>query len=294
MLKIYSCLKRWIPIAAALFAMILVATSCRSSKGGQSGNTGQYEATSGTMTQKQAQERLDAIGLAAKAADWQRVNVPVSVKVDGLPLSLSGNLVMERGKSVYVSLRVLGMEAAFASLTTDSILVVDKYHGRYVAAPLSAITSKIPLSISDIQQVLTGGEFILGGGSLAKANKALALERISENGAWSLAPATGAIYGYSFIFTADDILEKLVVTVGDTPKATVDYADGWAATPHGTFPQRLDASVAASAKNAMNATVKFTYKKAKWDGDVTLPGAISVPSGCQQLDSSSLLKMLVQ
>lgn len=268
-----------------------VSTSCRTSKKSPDGSQ-EYAATGGSMSGKEAKRHLEAItALGDAKSGWQKVNVPVSAKVSGVALSLSGSAVMERGKSIYVSLRLLGMEVAFASVTTDSILIVDKAHGRYASAPLSAVTATVPVTIDNLQQIITGQAFTIGGGEITASTQHLALNVADDNsGGWTISPEATRLFSYFFTFSNTDLLERLTVETSGDRRATIDYSDDWTTTDFGSFPSRLDASV-PTGKGALSATLKFSYKKAKWNGDVTPPFP-SVPRSCERIDAKNLLRIL--
>lgn len=126
----------------ALFLILLLtaaATSCHSNK---------------NVLSNQA-----ASAGARQADSWTNVYANVNVSMSQ-PMSMSFNarVTMERDKYIYLSMRVLGMEAVAIYIDTDSAYFIDKYHKYLFAEPLSVILGQRfnYLTLSDIQQILLG------------------------------------------------------------------------------------------------------------------------------------------
>lgn len=114
--------------------------------------------------------------LAAGQVGWTSMQASGNVKVGGAQsFSSAMQMRMIRDKAIYISLRpLLGIEVGKIVITQDSLLVVDKYHKRFIAEPISLITNGIPITVSTMQDIFLGRAFILGSGSLSSSNMQLA------------------------------------------------------------------------------------------------------------------------
>lgn len=94
---------------------------------------------------------------AAPQQGWHTLEVPVKVVIDKpMDLSLSGRMTLVRDSSVYLSMRMLGMEVAFATANADSVILCDRYHKMYIAEPLRALLPAKYAAIGELQRILTG------------------------------------------------------------------------------------------------------------------------------------------
>ena len=93
----------------------------------------------------------------ATLSHWHTVEVPVKVVIDHpANMSLSGRATLVRDSSVYVSMRMLGMEVAFATADNDSVTLCDKYHKIYVSEALAALLPQKYASIGQLQRIMLG------------------------------------------------------------------------------------------------------------------------------------------
>lgn len=109
-------------------------------------------------------EKVELAQAYAMLADgyeaWTDLFCPVAVSVTAPQrASASGRCTMVRDSLIYFSLRAMGMEAATVRLTPDSLWIIDRYNGAYLAEPLSDILGGFPLSISDMQRLILGQAF---------------------------------------------------------------------------------------------------------------------------------------
>ena len=76
---------------------------------------------------------------------------------------------MVRDQAIYISLRpMLGIEVGRLLITADSLYAVDKVHKRYIAEKVSMLTSGIPVTVSEVQDMFLGRPFIIGKGTLSE------------------------------------------------------------------------------------------------------------------------------
>ena len=99
---------------------------------------------------------------------WTTLKAGGSVSIGtSKPLSSSMQIRMERGKSIYISVRPMGiMEVARLVIVGDTLLVIDKLHKRYILESAKLLTSGIPIDVSTLQDIFLGRAFILGNGTL--------------------------------------------------------------------------------------------------------------------------------
>lgn len=100
-------------------------------------------------------------------APWQSVELSGKVRMAGLPLSPSVKIFMLRGAriDVLVSAPFLG-EVAHATLTRDSVQIVNRMKRVYCQEAVSHLTREFPMAISDFQDLLLGRVFELSRGTL--------------------------------------------------------------------------------------------------------------------------------
>lgn len=277
-------LLRAVAMAAVTLIAAISVTSCHSHR--QNVAPGY---TSGSGSSSAISENVAvAVSRADASTQWTRLKVPV--KVSGLGIPLSGTAWMERGRAVYVSMKVLGMEVAWGMVTPDSIVVVDKVHGQYLAEPMSAVTSRMPLTLANIQDLLLGVPFVFGSKSLADApRKSLDATRGAQGG-WTLTPSPVAGCDYRFVFDDSSVLQSVEATVPGGREVSVVYTGGWDTTPCGDFPRQTDGRLPVSGKT-LSASLKWNFGKAQWNADVTIPSP-RIPQGARRLNASDLLRML--
>lgn len=88
---------------------------------------------------------------------WHTLEVPVKVVVDKpFSISLSGRATLVRDSSVYVSMRMLGMEVAFLTANADSVVLCDRYHKMYVAEPLKSLLPAKYANTGELQRIMLG------------------------------------------------------------------------------------------------------------------------------------------
>ena len=91
---------------------------------------------------------------------------------------------MERGKSIYISVRPMGiMEVGRLIIKGDTLLVIDKIHKRYILENAKLLTSGIHVDVNTLQDIFLGRAFVLGKGTLNAAMKDL-VSVSDEDGAY--------------------------------------------------------------------------------------------------------------
>lgn len=100
-----------------------------------------------------------AVGTDSKPKGWHTLDVPLRVAVTS-PDKLSANarLSMVRDSSVYLSLRMMGMEVAYLSASTDSVVLCSRFHKLYAADRLSRLLPPEYANMHTLQALLLGAE----------------------------------------------------------------------------------------------------------------------------------------
>ncbi len=110
-------------------------------------------------------ELVDSISSAY--VDWSSVSISGKLKMEGLPVSPSVKIYMERDSSVLISLRAPFMgEVGRAEIYCDTLLVVNKMKKTFVKEPLSQVLAHYPGTLSDVQNILLARPVIAGLGLL--------------------------------------------------------------------------------------------------------------------------------
>lgn len=229
--------------------------------------------------------------LARSYTSWDAIEVPFKVNLTSpARLSCSGKAYMTRGKDIYLSLRVMGMEVASLYVTADSVFAAEKLGRRYVAEPIGAVLGKAQLTVSDIQDLLTGRAFIPGHGTITPTMyKDLSVT--TANGAMLINPRTqprGYEYGFLVDLAANAVTTLVVEPSGLKPVECL-YSSPVKAPGIGNV--NSDISISADAgKTAVSATLEWKFKDARTSG--VRSARWKAPKGYTRVTAAQLLKML--
>lgn len=160
---------------------------------------------------------------------WQSVELNGKLHMDRLPVSPGLKIYMERGQSIYISVRApfLG-EIGRLELHESGLTAVNKLKKVYVSEDLSRLKDKIPaMAIENIQDLLIARAFIAGHGTLSPANQNLC-SLYNEQDCWLLVPLVqpegGSVrYGYTFDFSGK-LQDLYVTTVSGNYAALAEYS----------------------------------------------------------------------
>lgn len=222
---------------------------------------------------------------------WERISIPVTMRLrKPSSISVSGTALMERGKSITLSFRFLGMEMAVMHITSDSIIALDKYHNRYVAESLRQFLGGVPVDISDLQDLLLGHPFLLGSTrSIADDAHAFDFRPDHAGGCITMIPSTSPSaveYGFTFDYTMT--LIGAVIKAGSGNPVTITYG-----LPDTTTFGPIATSTAVAAtfgKTEADASLEWSPRKARWNTDVKLR-TIEIPVKYQRISTVSLLRI---
>lgn len=234
-------------------------------------------------------ERLNAI--AEATANWSTLSAGGTIGIGGAKsFSSKMQMRMERGKSIYISLRpLLGIEVGRLVVVGDSVIVIDKLHKRYIAANASLLTNGVPVDVTTLQDIFLGRPFVLGEGSFAK-RLVSKVKMTRVDGSMVMEPRKQyAGFTYSFTFDTDNQMTSANVTPSGSKTATysVKYADVKTSTPAGN----VAGSVSAATKvKGQPFELYIDYGGMSWNEGVKID--TKVPGGYTRVDSKQLLNML--
>lgn len=162
------------------------------------------------------EEKDDVVAAITESwEEWESVSISGKLKMDGLPLSPSVKIFMEKDSSIIVSLRAPLMgEVGRAEMTPDTLLVVNKMKKTYVKEALRSAFSGYTCSISDLQHILLGRVVIPGFGCLNEQSPDLVELYPEADGEYSLIPAEAAElenFNYGYLIDENARPEVLLV-----------------------------------------------------------------------------------
>ena len=220
---------------------------------------------------------------------WQTLQTGGNIKLNaGSSFSSSVQVRMVRDKAIFISLRpVLGIEVGKLIITADSLYAVDKVHKRYIAEKVSILTSGIPLTVSDVQDIFLGRPFILGKGTINIDSKAdMTVNR--EGNSVILAPNESYKgYSYAFSFNKSNRIASLdIMPAGSTaPTYQVKYSDV-RTTSAGNIAHEMIAQATVESKKM---ALTLSYKDIDWNGKVTIDS--SIPGNYSRMSARDLFSM---
>ena len=221
--------------------------------------------------------------------DWQCLQTGGNIALQGgNNFSSSIQMRMVRDEAIYISLRpLLGIEVGKIVITGDSLYAVDKVHKRYIAEKVSILTSGIPVTVSDVQNIFLGRPFIIGKGTLKASDKPIVNVTRQGNTIVLTPDVHYKGYGYSFTFDKSCRITSFDITKdGSTaPTYQVKYGDV-KSTDAGNIAHDID--VDASVQNKKMA-FSLDYKNIDWKSSVDIDR--SIPSGYSRMSASSLFSL---
>lgn len=252
-----------ITLAAAL-TLTFATSGCGSSK--NASTTGQGGAVADRTREATVEQRYESL-VTNSYREWSTLSVPVKIELSKPKrFSISGRAYMERDKSVFISLRFLGMEVGTIYIDNDSLFLTEKIHKYYVAEGVKSLLGGYPLTVADVQSLLLGQPFMAGKGRLSEADRrSLYIYDAPVSSTWTItppAPADGIDYTFSLSMSSDR-LERLTITTDDYLPATVVYSDG-CKSPAGEVNSVMDIA-ATAAKTPIAVSLKWNFSNAEWN-----------------------------
>lgn len=261
----------------SLLAVILMLTGvmagCRSSQQAAKPSGPDAEVKTSDLSR-----RLEQV--TASMHQWQSVKMPMSVRLESPgKASLSGTVIMQRGRGISMSLRFMGLvEVGTLTVTDDSITVIDKYHKLYLTESVSGLLDGVDFTVNNLQDILLGRPFVAGDRTFKPASDLMLAKKDADTWTVTPPPFEGS-WDYSFAFDTFNLLKELVISSSGRQRATVSYEGGDSDTPAGPVAGKM--SVDVPGRRAVRLTVTWKTSRAQWDASqVELPG---VPSGYRRV-----------
>ncbi len=268
---------------AILFTIAALMTACGTTKQAAQPDTTSQSATTTTSTVNPAETIIATLG------GWQTMQTGGNIKLNaGSSFSSSIQVRMVRDEAIFISLRpVLGIEVGKLIITADSLYAVDKVHKRYLAEKVSILTSGIPVTVSDVQDIFLGRPFILGNGTLNEGNKNAVTAEKQGNGIVLTAEKQYKGYGYAFAFDKNNRITSLnIVPAGSTAPAYQVKYSGVRSTTAGNIAHDIDVDATVDKKKV---AFSLEFKNIDWNGKVKIDK--NIPSGYKRMNARDLFSM---
>jgi len=236
--------------------------------------------------------------LTSTYGTWTDVKMPVTLSLTKpARMSLSGQATIVKGKSLNISLRLLGFEVAALSVTNDSLYAYEKRGKRYVAESIPKLLHGFPATVANLQDLIMGRPFIPGTNTLSGADSDMfEFAEINDNtipNAWIMtsSAASGNIT-CSWICQGNEkpAIKAMMIEAGDknSREGSIIYSD-LVSSPAG--PLASDVIIETkTGKNSLGAEIEWNASKARWNTG-TVP-EIKIPRGYTRIPVSTLVKML--
>ncbi len=110
------------------------------------------------LKKRSAAEVLSELSKNTVDYTWYSAKGRLAVNVDGNTQTVDIKLRMRRDSSIWLSLSMIGIEGGRALITPDSIKMINRLDGTYLAEPFSYFQKKynVPLSFISLQEMLIG------------------------------------------------------------------------------------------------------------------------------------------
>ena len=270
---------------AILIMLAALMTACGTFK--KATNNTDTTTTNTTTPQGDYTDPYDAV--IATLGDWQTLQTGGNIKLNaGSSFSSSIQMRMVRDQAIFISLRpILGIEVGRLLITADSLYAVDKVHKRYIAEKVSILTSGIPLTVSDVQDIFLGRPFIIGKGTMNESVKAGTTVTREGNMVLLTPGEQYKGYGYTFTFNKNNRITSLdiVPVSGATAAFQVKFSDVRGTTA-GNIAHGINANATVDNKKM---ALSLTYKDIDWNGNIKIDR--SIPSGYSRMSARDLFSM---
>ena len=160
-----------------LAVFVLVFTSCKAHNPTTEvsiEDTSSSNSRIDSLLQKAPQrESAEVVGrMAERFTSWNTIMLSAQLQMDGLPLSPSLKIFMEKGKSMSISVRApfIG-EAGRLEFANDTVVAVNKMKNVYAIADISQLMGGIEFTLSDLQDVFLARAFAIGEGTITQYDK---------------------------------------------------------------------------------------------------------------------------
>ena len=239
-----------------------------------------------TTTPNTVTDPVDAV--IATLGNWQTMQTSGNIKLSaGSSFSSAIQVRMVRDQAIFISLRpMLGIEVGRLLITADSLYAVDKVHKRYIAEKVSLLTSGIPVTVSDVQDMFLGRPFILGKGTL---NETLKPQVIVGEASPLVLTANESYKGYGYVFNFDKAGRIASLNIAPTRSAAAAYQVKYSDV-RGTSAGNIAHNIVADATiENKKMALSLTYKNIEWNGNVKIDR--SLPNGYSRMSARDLFSL---
>lgn len=285
-----------IAIASAIVCCLMFFSSCSSKKS----TTKQSYETSAEQDKTEKDPLKTAFSsLAASYKPWTDVSMPVKLELkEPKRFSISGKASMVYGKSVYMSLRLLGMELGAIYVDTDSIYILSKMQRMAYVESLDYFSKNFGFALEDIQSLLLGQAFVPGKGALTLASqKDFRLQQGEKSGEMILNPAKtqrNVSWHFEGEYRQDSdgiaaIINALIVQPATMQPLSAVFSDQ-SETSAGIVASEVNMA-ATMSKKSLKVNVIWSLNRAEWNKGIA-PSVPKVPSNYTRLTTKGLAELL--
>ena len=271
-----------ISILVSTLVATLVLGSCSTTK--KAGETTVTDAAISLPLKQRLVNTLDSY------KDWSTFRTSGKIVIGGKQqFSSTMQLSMVKGKSISVSIRpLLGIEMGKIFITSDSIIVLNKFEKYYIAENLKMISNGIPMNINDMQNIFLARMFELGKGALTA--DAPTLQSI-EKGEGSMMNVTlvpeNLGFSYTFAVKGNKEVKALKVSLDGVSKDYyVNYYDH-SSTDYGKIANTFELS---SMMDGQKISLKFEYDPMYEEWDKPFTERMPIDSRYHRVDGKALLQ----
>ena len=280
--------------AVALTAGAALLTGCKSSRKAVVAESALSQ--SAPVVASSAEIPADAAALInasrSRADGWQTLRLPVSVSLSApASLSASATLEMVNGRTIDLSVKLLGFEVASGHIESDTVTVIVKPARSYVRESISHMLGGAAVSVADLQAMLLGA--VVDPTPLV-ARGVQVTAAAEPDGTRFLALMTADMnLGLGFRFPAGrDLLDLMTVASAKGFQGEIDFAD-YTAVKGGNgleMPGLISFNGEQMARGRKVAgQIKANVGRAKLNDRINSK-PVNIPADYRKVDLSSLLK----
>ena len=202
--------------------------------------------------------------------DWKTLSISGKATIKaGAQLSSSIQIKMVKDEIIMISVRpMLGIEIAKLYLKKDSIVFIDKYNKLYVDEDLTALTNKLPFTLSTIQNMILNRAFLLDGTTMSAKTKKQVKLFDNKDGSLIITPKEQMPgFVYSFITDAENNITNLqVVQFSNSKTYNAEYRNFKLDAPY-KMAEYIGMETIIGNKNIV-LNLNLNASKARWNEPV--------------------------
>lgn len=216
---------------------------------------------------------------------WNVATLQGKLKMQGLPVSPSLKIYMEKDELIDLSLRApLVGEVGRLVLTQDTALIVNKMNKTYVKEEISSFLKYYPGGLGDVQNLLLA-RFFLPGFDLNEIEIAEVLDIYSDGSQFNLVPKGSAkIQGVRYGYVVNEVFQPLALIVMPENRPDVEITAEYNYTLQG-----YDINLNFTDGNFGSGMV-LELKNAEWSG--TRPKEINLDNKYRQVTIEEFMRRM--